>query len=456
MGHAPVFLPQPRWCQYATVAGLVALTALAPCMAQTHSQEALDEQSLNVIKQNPDLLPELGNLFERLARDVQFPPPRAQSRLLPLLPESTVFYAAVPNYGETSHQALRIFQQQLQQSPALRAWWQQGGAGKAAPRIEELLNSFYALSQYLGDEIAVSAEISPLVPRALVVAEIRKPGLRTFLQQLAGASKTPPILDEHELDHAQETGAGQWAVLVRPDFVAAATDVATLRSFNQRVEEGRRDFASTPFGRRISQTYDGGAMMVAALDFQRVLSQLPPGAMPQWETFRRTGFADLKYLVWEHKSVGGQTVGQAELSFTGPRHGIAAWLAAPTKPGGLDFVSQKPILAATVVLTDPAGIFEEIRSLSSTANPNAFVRFDQFEQSLGINLKRDVLSQLGGEITIEAESLSPPQPEWRLILRVKDPVRLQESIGRLLAAAGLKGEQFEEGGTQYHSFGMPV
>ena len=71
--------------------------------------------------------------------------------------ESTVFYAAFPNYGEASHQALKIFQKELQVSPVLRAWWQHGELATAGPKVEDALEKIYQLSQFLGDELTVSA-----------------------------------------------------------------------------------------------------------------------------------------------------------------------------------------------------------------------------------------------------------------------------------------------------------
>jgi hypothetical protein len=39
--------------------------------------------------------------------------------------------------------------------------------------------------------------------------------------------------------------------------------------------------------------------------------------------FHRSGFADMKYLVGEHKKIAGKSVTQMELSFIAPRHGAA-------------------------------------------------------------------------------------------------------------------------------------
>jgi hypothetical protein len=50
---------------------------------------------------------------------------RYSSDLLPYVPEHTVVYAAIPNLANTLGEASRLFQDRLQQSPALRNWWKQ-------------------------------------------------------------------------------------------------------------------------------------------------------------------------------------------------------------------------------------------------------------------------------------------------------------------------------------------
>jgi hypothetical protein len=305
----------------------------------------------------PGLLAELGRLFEKLQHDVQFPAAREQSRLLPLLPASTVSYSALPNYGDVVHQALDVFRQELQESTELRDWWEHGELAAGGPKLEESLEKFCQLEQYLGEEVVVSGAMEGREPKLLVIAEVRKPGLKKFLEelvnQLAGNSKPEVrVLDLQELATAQEAGPAQKLVLlVRPDFVVGAVDLATLRSFNGQLEGRSRESVSTPFGQRVAQEYEGGVTILAA-DLHKILNQVSP-EMKQNVTFERSGFADMKYLVWEHKSVAGQAVSQAELSFSAPRHGAASWLARPGPMSGLDFVSPKAMLAAMVVFTNP-------------------------------------------------------------------------------------------------------
>lgn len=414
------------------------------------------------LKKYPQLQTELEQLMGKLQKNVQAPAPRGQSRLLPLLPESTVFYAAFPNYGDASHQALAIFQQELQQSPVLRDWWQHGELAAAGPKVEDSLEKFYQLSQYLGNEIVVSAASEGRQgPSLLILAEVRKPGLKEFLQQmmndLASNSKPPMrVLDLQELAATKDGLPTQEpVVLVRPDFVTLSLDVAALRTFSARLERNERPFVSIPFGQRLVQGYEGSAEVLVAADLQEILKQIPPGTDPSHKMFQRSGFADLKYLVWEHKSAAGQTTSEAELSFTGPRHAVASWLAAPAPLGSLDFVSPKAILASTVRLKNLGEIFDDVQDLATASNPAAFAMLAQMQKGMGLSLKDDLLSQLGGEITVELDSVNPPNPVWKAIFRVDDADRLQATLNKLLATAPVMAQQYEEGGVTYHSLRIP-
>jgi hypothetical protein len=247
-------------------------------------------------------------LVVKLQQDIQGPSARNDSHLLPLLPDSTVFYAAFPNYGDVAHQTLKIFRDELQQSPVLRDWWRHGELATAAPKIEDSLEKLYQFHEYLGDEIVVSGTIEGRNPSLVFLAEIHKPGLRNFLQQtidhFAGKSKPAVrVLDLQELAAAKDQGHTQeLIVLVRPDFVVAASDFAALRSFSAHLDQhGPSRFLSTPFGQRVLQEYASGVTVLGAADLHRILAQIPPSMQQEQSAFHRSGFADMKYLVWDHK-----------------------------------------------------------------------------------------------------------------------------------------------------------
>jgi hypothetical protein len=432
------------------------------CTAQTTpAGEPPNVQWLQALTKNPELLSELARLIEKLQHNIQYPPPRRESRLLLLLPETTIFYSASPNYGDAAHQALGIFHKELEESPALRDWWQHGPLATAGPKVEDAFDKAYQLSQFLGDEMVVTGAPKGRDPDILIAAEVRKPGLKNFLQQtlneLAPKSNPPVrIYDQQELAKAQDSGpAQQLQVLVRPDFVVAAPDLATLRSFDARLGRGGHEFASTPFGQRIAEAYEGSVTGLGAVDLHKLLGLIPIDKKQDQMIFQHTGFADMKYLVWEHKGGAGQAVSQAELSFAGPRHGIASWLAAPAPLGSLDFLSSKAMLSGAAHLKNPAQILDDVIDIAEASSPNASAGLAQMEQLLNVNLKEDLLNLLEGEIAFELDDINPPMPAWKVLLRVKDPVHLQQTLTTLLATAHAAAEPSVDGGTTYYTVRIP-
>lgn len=468
----------------ATMAVIVSLVSAAASQATTTGPTS---NPFDDLKKYPGLLNEFGQLLKKVQAGVQLPPPRSHSSLLPLLPESTVFYAAFPNYGEPAHQALAIFHQEEKDNPALHAWWEHAQSEQAqssadAPKAEDVFEKLYQLSQYLGDEIVVSAATNAKDakkdPSFLFLAEVRKPGLKDFLQQMQKelAPKSPAsvrIFNQQELAAAKDelgvdskaesdgkTSAGKTndklVILVRPDYVVCAFDLADLRSFNARLDQSSHDFAATPFGQRMTEAYAGGTSVVAGADLQTIVKLIPINSEQSQKLFQRTGFADMKYAVWEHKSVAGKETSELELSFTGPRHGIASWLAAPGSLGSLDFVSPKAIMSASIRLKSPAAILDDLTDIASISNPKALLQLSVMEQGLNISLKNDLLSYLSGEITIESDGLVDNEAVWRAILKVSDPDRLQTTLTTLLAVAKMTATQSEEGGVTYHTLAIPA
>src|ERR1700675_4156559 len=127
MGYTQARHRRFRYFTKCAAAIAVIFLVASPCAAQAApANQPPDIPGLQDLDKYPGLLAEFARLFEKLQQNVQFPPARNETRLLPLLPESTVMYTAFSNYGETEHQALNIFRQELQESPVLRNWWRHG------------------------------------------------------------------------------------------------------------------------------------------------------------------------------------------------------------------------------------------------------------------------------------------------------------------------------------------
>jgi hypothetical protein len=312
----------------------------------------------------------------------------------------------------------------------------------------------------LGDEVVVSGETGKTNRNVLVVAEVRKPGLKDFLMQMQKGSDglQPPvrILDPQELAQTRGEAVGQQpVVLVRPDFVVAGQSVDALRSFNSLLDARTEGFASTRFGQRLTEAYQGGSSVLMAADLHAIINQSQLGASQNQKLLDRTGFKDAKYVVWEYRHQSDRSGSQMELSFVGPRHGIASWLAAPAPLGSLDFVSPRAAIVSGVNLKNLGEIFDDIRDIAALSNPNALANVTQMEQATHINLRDDLLSLLPGEITVEADAFAEPKVEWKIILRVSDADHLQKTLEKMLAIMPFRATQFEKDGITYHSLSIP-
>lgn len=445
---------------FCTVAALCLLSSV--CGAQAKAATRDDTDWSRALDKYPGLLPEFGHLMEKLKSGVQFPPARHESNLFPLVPAPAGYYVALPNYGDAAHQALMIFQQELKESSVLRDWWEHGPMAKSGSQVESSFEKFSALSQYLGDEVVVSGGMGAQGHNFLVVAELRKPGFAEFLRQMLKelpVTSKPGIrvLTPQELAGANgEPTSHDLLVLVRPDFVVAAEDMQTLQLFSRDLTAKGDHLSSTPFGQRLAASYQGGTSFLGAVDLHEIVSQAPTGKQSNELMLDRSGFKDVKYLVWNRKDAGFTAASEMELSFLGPRRGIASWLAAPAHLGSLDFVSPKAIIVSSVVLKNPAEVFDDVMGITTVSNPTATVMLPAMEQLMHISLRDDLFGQLQGEITFELKDLSENQPVWAAILRVNDAERLQKTLEKVFPLAQVKAlPSAEEDGVIYHPVIVP-
>lgn len=442
-------------------AAILVVTFLLTTQISRAQTNSADQASAAEIQQQLGKYPlkDFGELFTRLQKEIDLPSPRHESQLLPLLPQNTVFYVAFPNYGTTAEQALRIFREERQSRPALTKWWQSGDMAKTGPQMEMAVEQLIALSQYLGDEIVVAGAINgDKAPGIVLLAQVRKPGFKEALERsnqlLSGATKPAfRVVDKQGLAMLS-TKPHDTVVLVRSDYVITGSNPETVRALSRQLDSGVREFAATPFGQRVEEGYKNGVSVMAGVDLQKVMREAPIPPQ-QNQALRAVGLDDVRYLTWEYTRKAGQATSEGELSFTHPRHGVASWLAAPRELGSLDFASPKATVVASIVLKKPGDILDDVRTLATASNPNAFAQFDLMQAGLGFNLKQDLLDQLSGEITFEVDDITDGQPAWKAILKVNDAARLQQTLNKLLLMAPVSPHESEEKGVTYHSLTVP-
>jgi len=339
---------------------------------------------------NAKFLSALAALREGLSQ-VRLKQVRYSSRLLPLLPASTVFYASIPNLSDYLAEAKAVFRQKSAEDAGLRAWLA-GPEGAPAAAIEPFLEKLRAANEYLGEEIVVFGTES--APAPVILAEVKREGFAEFLR----ASGLPL---------AMEMRSGKMLLSPNPKALGVALDAT---------------FQKTEFYKRIDEAYRQGAGLLLSADLQHIPHPALPGV-------RGPEAPPARYLIAEQQQVSKRMETRAALGFDGPRQGFAAWLAPPSPFGALDYITSEATLAAAFVVTNPAAVLDDVLSHDPQAAES----------------RQELAASLGGEFALALDGAPFPVPSWKLVAEVYDPARFQKAlekwVGEYNRAAAADGKQ---------------
>jgi ferric-dicitrate binding protein FerR (iron transport regulator) len=392
------------------------------------------------------LLAEFGKLRTQL-ETIPMPSPRYESKVLPLLPADTVLYIGIPNLGDALKQANQIFQQQLSQSTVLQDWWNKRGNANQHPTPEELIDQIQAVSSYLGDEVVITVEdfSSTNMHGPILLAEVKQTGLKEYLQSnLAAAISNKQgnsdlqVVDQQSLSSLSANEHGM-IMLVRQNMLVVGGDAASVQRMSARLDAGSAQFASTDFGQRILGVYSHGTETVVAANLGEILSSTH--TQPSENKFlQSTGFDDIKYLIATRGETSNQGDNRMTLEFSGPRRGIASWLAAPAPVGSLDYVSANAGAVFSFVGKQPALLFDDISNTFGT-DPNFAKGLAEANAELGFDIRNDLETALGGELTIALDGPVLPTPSWKAIIEVNQSGAVQLAIEKMVQVANRQAQK---------------
>jgi hypothetical protein len=398
------------------------------------------------------LLAEFSKLRVKL-EEIQTPGPRYESKILPMLPADTVLYIGIPNLGAALQQANQIFQQQLSQSKVLQDWWNKSGNANQHPTPQELIDQIHNVSQYLGDEVVITARGSSASYEhgPVLLAEVRQAGLKDYLQNHLADTLTNQqvkanlhVLDPQSLSSLAGTERGM-IMLVRPNMLVVGGDAAAVRQMSAQLDAGATVFGGTDFGQRIATIYSRGTETLFAANIGQILTSTHT---PQADSraLQSSGFNDVKYLIASRGESSSQGDNRITLEFNGQRRGIASWLAAPAPMGSLDYVSSNAGAVVSFVAKQPALMLDDIFSTIGASDPNFSKSLAQTNSELGLNLRDDLASALGGELTLALDGPVLPTPSWKAVVEVNDSGALQVAIDKLVRAANREAQKSSQPG----------
>jgi hypothetical protein len=398
------------------------------------------------------LLAEFGKLREKLEA-IPTPGPRYESKILPLLAQDTVLYIGVPNLGNALQQANQIFQQQLSQSKVLQDWWNKSGNANQHPTPEELIGQIQAISQYLGDEVVITFRASPGANDhgPILLAEVKQPGLENYLQNHLAATLSNAqqksdlhVLDQQSLSSLAADQRGM-IMLVRQNMLVVGGDAVSVQQMSAQLDAGATQFAATDFGQRILNVYSQGTETVVAADLGQILNAAH-AQQQESKLLQNSGFNDIKYLIATRGETTNHGDNRMAIEFSGQRRGIASWLAAPAPMGSLDYVSANAGAAVSFVAKQPALMFDDLFSTIGAGDPNFAKGLAEANAELGLNIREDLASALGGEVTIALDGPVLPTPSWKAIVEVNQSGALQLAIEKMVQAANREAQKSNQPG----------
>ena len=298
---------------------------------------------------------------------------RHSTRLLDMMPENTVLYAALPNLSETIAESHRIMQERIQQNPALREWFDKRQSG---PGMDQAIGAVREFGAQLGDEIAVGASMddkgNPVGP--IVLAELKNPsGFRAFfdeeVKKLGSEGKNAPsvrFIDDPNAATSAKTGTDKEVfVWIHDNVLAASPKLDQLQALARR-SQSTNSFTSTPFYARVADVYREGAGLVVAADLEKIIAQTKsarsqdPNAAKHEQMMSQLGIFNLKYFVFDQKDTDGKTNSRAVVSFNESNHGVTSWLAQPAPMGSLEYISPDANLVAGFVVKNPTALVDDL------------------------------------------------------------------------------------------------
>jgi hypothetical protein len=380
---------------------------------------------------------------------------RYQSKLLPLASPDTVLYAAIPNVSATLAEAQKLFNDRLQQSEVLRAWWAEQQDG---PKLQQMVDTMRRFSEYLGNEVVFTISSNSgngEYSEPLIMAEVKLPGLEGFLAtelrhfSQQGLNGLPEVV-HLEATTGQTSDSHYWRNRRRSaarregseNMLIGVKDGLMVIGWNkeQLAEVAQRSADQVPapnnfLMNNVRSAYQNGAGWLFCVNMEHIARDFVGNGRSKKDGPQLPkGIDNMRDLIVERKEVGGRVENTATLTFEGKRWGMAAWLAEPSPMGSLDFVSPNATLAVSMALRNPTWMLGDLFRMLSEQDPKFEEELERFRRSTNINLTPSLADPVGGEFTFAIDGPVLPLPSWKFAIEVYSPERLQWAIEQFVNA----------------------
>ncbi len=276
------------------------------------------------------------NEFNTIKKDLEaMPSPglRYGSKLLPLVSSDTVLYAAIPNVSATLAEAQKVFNDRLQQSDVLRAWWAEQQDG---PKLQQMVDTLRRFSEYLGDEIVftVNSNGGGDYNDPMIMAEVKLPGLEGFLSTelrslgQQGHNGLPEVV-HLEASDGQNTNARYWRsrrresshiegpmlIGVKDNLIVVGWNQDQLKEIAQRAAD-QPGTPGTQLLNNVQSAYQNGAGWLMCVNMEQIArNSVGSGRGKHGGPKLPKGIDAMRDLIVERKDTAGRVENKATLTF---------------------------------------------------------------------------------------------------------------------------------------------
>lgn len=337
---------------------------------------------------------------------------RHSTRLLDLVPAETSVYVAVPNAPATiaeAYAAVVAFHDRLPagEFPAL----------ESPAEVGQVIGALGEVGDYLGPETVLALhwdDADNVV--LLLLAEARK-GLRDVIEDKLfdlGRSVGTQHVGIEIVDAPRDAQVDRLSIWISDGLFAASASPAALVQLQATLDDRSNPFRDSDLYARLVEVYERGAEYVAGADMAKL--GLDGFHSPLFD------LRGARTAVAEHRLDDQVGVAALEVRFDEDNPDRLALLDQPGPMGALRFFSPDATLVSAVVLPDSERLTAALDTWIDGLGPA------QAEQPAVSEIVDGLLGMLGGEIAVALDGPLLPEPSWKAVVEVYDPVRLQQSI----------------------------
>jgi hypothetical protein len=348
---------------------------------------------------------------------------RYTSNLAQLAPSDTLVFASLPNVSQSFRESYALFRQRVGDNTLLSTWWQQAEQPDATT-MDQLANLISDVGAYLGSEVVIAfpAETGR---QSLLMAETNRAedlvsSLSNVLDRIRLAAGPTIRLARNAAELSTFTG-GELVLFVDNGLMIASDAAQVQRTAAVRRGTLANTFPDTPLYRRLVQAYAEGVGWILAVDLRQGIQLDDAGA-------QQLGFDNVQQLVLEQKTGIGSAASQIALGFSQERRGLPAWLGAPGPMGALNFVSPDAYGFSAWITKEPERILDDILGITFADGDSPANHLQEFEQTFGIDVRRDLAQPLGNEALVAIDGPLLPTPSWKFVFEVHDGAKLENAI----------------------------